>query len=219
MPVAPTASGQTATKAYADQGLRTVSDLNSIASPVTDQLALLTTDKMLYRYTGSAWLGIMHTASGGGYAKYKRTSAQANAFVAATWTRQAFNVAVDTSSDVTPNASFNQFTLVRGGLWDIDAAVRANITNVDPVRYLLGIFPGATPGSDTYKVTTCNEPLASSNSTNLSVSLSRRFAANSVICVAGNRLGNSGAGGGDNAASEASSTDDWCQITFHWRGP
>lgn len=220
LPAAPTASGQAATKAYADQGVRTWSSLGDITSPVTGQLALLTTDLMIYRYTGSAWLGIRHTAAGGGFAKYKRTSAQSAAFVAAQWTRQAFNVAVDTSADVTPNGSFNQFTLNRAGAWDIDASVRANVTNVDPVRYLLGLFPGGTPGSNSYKVTTENEPLASSNSTNLSVRVSRRFAANDVVCVAGNRLGNSGAGGGADAASEANSTDEgWCQITFHWRGP
>jgi hypothetical protein len=221
LPAAPTAPGQTATKAYVDLGLRTVSDLNSITSPTTGQLALLTTDLMIYRHTGSGWLGIMHTTAGGGYAKYKRTSAQSNAFIAATWVRQAFNVAVDTSADVTPNAGFfDMFTLNRGGVWQVDASTRANITNVSAVRYLYGIFPAATPGSSTYKVTTTNEVAADTNSTNLNVSLRRRFAAGDVISVAATRLGNSGAGGGNNAASEANATDEgWCQITFHWRGP
>lgn len=202
------------------RGHVTVDALGDITDPVAGQTVLLTTDSMIYRYTGSAWLAVLHTAPGGGYAKYTRHAAQSNAFVAAQWTRQAFNIAVDTTPDVTANGSFNQFTFVRGGVWDVDASVRANITNVDPVRYLLGIFPGNTPGTGAYKVTTENEPLASSNSTNLNVRVKRRFAGNDVICIASNRLGNSGAGGGNNAASEASSTEEgWCQLTLRWCGP
>lgn len=201
------------------RGHVSVGALSDITDPVAGQTVLLTTDLMIYRYTGSAWLAVMHTAPGGGYARYKRTTAQSDAFVAAQWIRQAFDVAVNTSPDVTPNGSFDQFTLVRGGTWDIDAVVRANITNVDSVRYLLGVFPGNTPGSGTYKVTTENEPVAASNSTNLNVRVKRRFNANDVICVAGNRLGNTFSGGGDNADSEASTTEDWCAISFQWCGP
>lgn len=219
LPGVPTASGQASSKAYVDQSMRTVSDLGNITSPVTGQLALLTTDLMIYRYTGSAWLGIMHTAVGGGHAKYKRTSGQANAIGAGVWVRQAFDVEVDASADVTPLAVwFDLFTLNRTGLWEIDASTRAGTTNVASVRYQYGLFPYATPGSNAYKVITNNEPAANANSTNLSVDVRRRFTSGDQICVALRRDGNGG-GGGDNAASEANSTDDWCQISLRWVGP
>jgi hypothetical protein len=206
--------------AWRIRGLVTVAALADVTDPYSGQLVILSTDSMLYRWTGSAWLGVLHTAVNGGHAKYKRTSAQANAFVAATWVRQAFDVAVNTSADVVPNGSSDQFTLQRGGTWDIDASVRANITNVAAMRYQLGIFPGASPGTSAYKVTTVNEPLADTNSTNLAVAVRRRFAAGDIICIAGIRTGNSGGGGGNNAASEANSTDEgWCQLDLRWVGP
>lgn len=220
LPGVPTASGHASSKAYVDQSMRTVDSLASITSPVTGQLALLTTDLMIYRWTGSAWLGIMHTAVNGGHAKYTRTSGQANAIGAAVWVRQAFNIAIDTTPDVTPLADwFDMFTLNRTGLWEIDASTRAGTTNVASVRYQYGIFPYATPGTGAYKVITNNEPAANANSTNLSVAVRRRFTSGTQICVAVRRDGNGG-GGGDNAASEASATEEgWCQLSLRWAGP
>lgn len=119
LPVAPAASGQAATKAYTDEGLRTVSSLASITSPVTGQLALLTTDSMIYRYTGSAWLGVQHTAAGAGYARYERWTTQA--ISSGTVTKLAFTTAASTHADVTANGSFDVFTLNRAGTWRIAA--------------------------------------------------------------------------------------------------
>lgn len=213
LPTAPTASGQAATKSYVDESLRTVSSLASITSPVTGQLALLTTDLMIYRWTGSAWLGIMHTAVDGGHARYRRTTGQANAFVTGEWTRQAYNVAVDTDADVSPNVAFDRFTMNRTGLWEIDASSRSGATTVDLARYHLGIFPGATPGTGTYKVCpTVIEQFATTNATNLGVSLRRRFTAGADICVASWRSG------GDNASSDASD-EGFCSLDMRWVGP
>lgn len=203
--------------AWRVRNFSTVAALADVDAPLTHQVVLLASDQMLYRYTGSAWLAIAHTAAGGGFAKYYRTSAQANAIVAAVWTRQAYNVSISTSADVSPNGSFDQFTLNRTGTWDIRASNRANITNVDPVRYQIGIFPGGTPGTDPYAVETENEPLAASNSTNLTVGVERRFTAGNIICVAIIRTGNSGSGGGNIAATEA--IGEINQISMRWVGP
>lgn len=121
LPTAPTASGQAATKAYADQGMRTVSALANITSPVTGQLALLTTDSMIYRYTGSAWLGVMHTAAGGGFARYERTTALAIQHAAPG--RFPLSTAVSTHADVTANGAFDLFTVNRAGTWRFAATI------------------------------------------------------------------------------------------------
>lgn len=156
--------------------------------------------------------------SQGIYAKYYRTSNQANALVAATWTKQAFNVALETDSQVTPDAGFDDWTLNKGGIWEIHATIRCNITNVDPVRYQIGVFPtGFVSEGNAYMIQTFNEPLASSNSTNIGVYVKDRFSAGTQLCVAAIRTGNSGAGGGNNASTEAMGRIN--QISFSYVGP
>jgi hypothetical protein len=120
LPAAPTATGQASTKAYTDEGLRTVSSLASITSPVTGQLALLTTDSMIYRYTGSAWLGILHTAPGAGFARYHRLTTGQSIPTSAP-TRLAFNTVVNSHADITANGAVDTFTLNRTGTWHLEA--------------------------------------------------------------------------------------------------
>lgn len=152
------------------------------------------------------------------YAKYYRTTNQSNALVAATWTKQAFNVALETHAQVTPDAGFDDWTLNLAGVWEIHASIRCNVTNVDPVRYQIGIFPtGFVSEGNAYMIETFNEPLASSNSTNIGVYVKDRFAAGTQLCVAANRTGNSGAGGGNNASTEAMGRIN--QISFSYVGP
>lgn len=128
LPAAPTTSTQAANKAYVDLSMRTVSALANITSPATGQLALLTTDLMIYRYTGSAWLGIQHTAPGGGYAQYRRTTAQP--IPTNTPTRLKLVTASNTHSDITANAAFDIFTLNRTGTWRLEtnAAIPSQAT-------------------------------------------------------------------------------------------
>lgn len=121
LPAAPTASGQAANKAYVDQGMRSVSSLASITSPVTGQLALLTTDLMIYRYTGSAWLGVLHTAPGGGFARYERATGQP--INSSAPTKLALTTAVSTHADISANGTFDVFTLNRGGTWRVEGTV------------------------------------------------------------------------------------------------
>lgn len=152
------------------------------------------------------------------YAKYYRTANQTNAIVAGVWTKQAYNVALETHAEVTADAGFDDWTLNKAGIWEIHASNRAGVTNVDPMRYQIGVFPSSSvvPAS-AYSTTTWNEPLASANSTNMEVFTRRRFTAGSQICVAIIRTGNSGGGGGNNASTEAMGEIN--QISFKWIGP
>lgn len=149
-------------------------------------------------------------------AYYKQTSAQANAITAATWTKQKFPIAVETSPIITPNGTFDIFTINRTGWLDIETAIRCNITNVNTVRYLYGFFFGtdvtfATP----LKVQTIYEPEAASNSTSIGMTLTRKFTAGDTLAVAINRIG-VGGGGGNPAATEALGETN--HIAFSWRG-
>lgn len=152
------------------------------------------------------------------FAKYYRTTNQTNALVAATWTKQAFDVALETHAEVTPDGGFDDWTLNKAGIWEIHASIRAGVTNVDPMRYQIGVFPTSSlVTSSAYNTTTWNEPLASANSTNMEVFTRRRFTAGSQICVAAIRTGNSGGGGGNSASTEAMGEIN--QVSFKWIGP
>lgn len=152
------------------------------------------------------------------FAKYYRTTNQSNALVAAAWTKQAFNVALETHADVSPDGGFDDWTLNKGGLWEIHASIRCGVTNVDPMRYQIGVFPtGFVSEGNSYMIQTCNEPLASANSTNIGVYVQDRFSAGAQICIAARRDGNSGGGGGNNASTEAMGRIT--QISLKWIGP
>lgn len=152
------------------------------------------------------------------FAKYYRTTNQANALVAGVWTKQAFDVALETHADVSPDGGFDDWTLNKGGIWEIHASIRCGTTNVDPMRYQIGVFPtGFVSEGNSYMIQTFNEPLASANSTNIGVYVRDRFSASAQICIAALRTGNSGGGGGNNASTEAMGRIN--QISFKWIGP
>jgi hypothetical protein len=150
----------------------------------------------------------------GEHAYYRQTGAQANAIIAATWVRQQFPSAVETSPIITPNAGFDVFEVNRTGWLDVEVGIRCNVTNVNTVRYLYGLFPGGGFTAP-YRVVTTYEPEATLNSTNLHISLGRKFSAGDTICAAVNRLG-VGGGGGNNAPTEV--IGEINSISFRWRG-
>jgi hypothetical protein len=101
-----------------------VDDLADILAPVAGDLAVLTTDNMLYRYTGAAWLGVLHLDIEG-HAKYKNVATQS--IPSNTLRKLYLPTAVDTTTDVTLTAGTTStgsyLTLNRGGLWTVDAGV------------------------------------------------------------------------------------------------
>jgi len=115
-------------------GLLAVSALANITSPVAGQMALLTTDSMLYRYTGSAWLGVSHTAAGGGFARYKRSTVQS--VPTNTLTKIALTTAVSTHADISANGTFDIFTVNRGGTWRMEGNIAYPSSNAGTGRTL-----------------------------------------------------------------------------------
>jgi hypothetical protein len=104
-----------------------VSSTASVTTPYTGQVIFNTTDNMLYRYDGAAWVAFL--ATGGGTsattheARYEQTTFQSIAN--STDTKLAFNTAVTTCSDVTASGTGNtDFALGRAGLWRVSAGLR-----------------------------------------------------------------------------------------------
>lgn len=115
---ASTVASAGAVTAWGGRACVTVNNLADITAPVVDDLALLSTDKMIYRYTGSGWLGVAHTAVDG-YARYTNNALQN---IPASTSRKVY-LATDlaTTADVTITlgtiSTGSYFTLNRGGIW------------------------------------------------------------------------------------------------------
>jgi hypothetical protein len=106
---------------------RVVTTVVGLTARYTGEIVLNTTDALLYRYDGSAWVGF--SAIGGSTAatlhevRYEQHSSQS--LVTNTDTKIKFDTAIYTSSDVTASGTGNtDFQLNRAGLWRASAAVR-----------------------------------------------------------------------------------------------
>jgi hypothetical protein len=107
--------------AWRVQSVPITSNLADITAPVTNQLALLSTDGMVYRYTGSLWRGVMHTVDGAGQARYQAGTTQN--VPNTTDTKINFPVAQYTSADFSI-AGNNTITCNRAGLIRVSASLR-----------------------------------------------------------------------------------------------
>jgi hypothetical protein len=107
-----------------------VSATTDITAPFTGQVIFCTTDNMLYRYSGSAWVAFL--ATGGPTAatqlheaRYEQRTLQA--IPTTTDTKIKFETPVTTCNDVTASGTGNtDFLLNRAGLWVITASLRFN---------------------------------------------------------------------------------------------
>jgi len=96
----------------------TVPSLASVLAPAVDDLVLLGTDKMIYRWTGSTWLAVAHTAADG-HARYSNVVPQP---LPGFTTRKVYlPTALTATADVTLTAGTistgSYLTLNRGGVW------------------------------------------------------------------------------------------------------
>jgi hypothetical protein len=124
--VAGTVAATGAITSYGGRVVITVDDLAQVLSPSPHELVHLSTDDMLYRWTGSAWLGVAYLTAGG-HARYTNTGAGADQSIPTTTTRRIYlPTAIDTTGDVTITAgdatSGSYFTLNRGGRWALDGS-------------------------------------------------------------------------------------------------
>jgi hypothetical protein len=100
---------------------RPVSATSDIASPYDGQIVYNLTDgkPYVYKASASAWWTLS------GYARYALTGISTVNLVGGTDTLMQFPTAVKTDPRVTPNGSFNAFTLA-AGIWTIEASMRLN---------------------------------------------------------------------------------------------
>lgn len=102
--------------------------LDSITAPVTNMYALLTTDLVWYRYTGSAWAAMMPMAGGSTNATrhagdFLQDQDQNVASTASAFTPVRFGTPALVSADISASGpgggQFDTFELQRGGRWSI----------------------------------------------------------------------------------------------------
>jgi len=107
--------------AWRVQTVPITANLADITAPVTNQLVLLSTDGMVYRYTGSLWRGVMHTLDGAGQARYQALVTQS--IPNTTDTKINFPTATYTSGDFSI-AGNNTITCNRAGLISVHTSLR-----------------------------------------------------------------------------------------------
>lgn len=192
--------------AWVHSGMGVVSSTASIPYPYTGQLVFATTDNMIYRYTGAAWVACIATGTTNHEARYYQSTGQTVNNI--TDTKIQFANALYTSADVTAGGTSNdQFTLVRAGLWHIEAGVRYPATtsgerhifiNMDTVVTGLG---NRIAGSSNHVATTAA----------LSVATDYRVAANTPCHIG--TYQNSG------AARVLSISGETIHVAFTWVRP
>lgn len=101
-----------------------VSNLAAITEPAADMWVLLTTDRVVYRYSGVSWVAAFPAGPGTSSATrhdalYVKSVGQDVASTASAFALVKFETAEVTSDDVTPTGVGNtSWTLNKGGLWE-----------------------------------------------------------------------------------------------------
>ena len=182
-------------------GTQTVAALADITNPKTGQLALLTTDNFLYRWSGSTWIAVLNLFTGGSFARYYQNAA--HSIPTTTNTAFRFQVAQTAHADVTPSGTGNSiFTLNRGGRWTINATgVIDSNTSFRAVEINDSTFATRYAG---------DSKSATATSSTHHVSLSRSFSAGSTISLSGYQTG---------GAVNTLPVSELLSISFKWDGP
>lgn len=157
-----------------------VSSTASILVPYTGQIIYNTTDDLLYKYIGGAWIAFAATGTTQHEARYQQTSNQT--FTNSTDTKIQFPSAITTCADVTASGTGNtDFTLGRAGLWQISVATAWLAAT--GTRYL-SVQTGST--IDVTKRFTQNSIYSTgSRAITCACSTELRVAANTSICAIG----------------------------------
>lgn len=169
-----------AVTAYGGRAIVSTGALANITSPTTGQLAFLTTDNMLYRWTGAAWLAVLHTDPAQGHALYKSSATQA---WASTVTKKVYlPTAVFTTTDVTITAgdanAGSYFTLNRAGIWAISGGIQTSLVANTSLRSLYLVDDTIATFYATQFAYTVN------SGSQIRVATTRRFTAGSRVAIA-----------------------------------
>lgn len=110
--------------AWRVNGTVRASALADITNPLTHQLAELTTDQVLYRWSGSAWLATANLSDTGGIVHYRRSTGVGSVSSGAP-VKLGFGTAISASAtDVVVSGVGNtDFTLQRSGTWLLQSVV------------------------------------------------------------------------------------------------
>ena len=165
--------------AWQHTSIPVVTSTAQILAPYEGLVVLNTTDSMLYRRTGTTWTAFAalggNTAPTSHEAYYYNGTAQSIPNVTDTQLAFPTNAYASASDDVTPNASFNAFTINRTGLWVISAGVRF-VTGTAGERH---IFLGL--GNMLAVNRLAGESASSSVPTSLNVGTEARLTAGSAV--------------------------------------
>jgi hypothetical protein len=127
--------------AWRVQGLQAVASLANITNPMTGQMAWLTTDGILYKWSGAAWQGVLPigtvaTAAHQHDAFYRQSGTAQVITAGADW-RVRFDTGDRVTSDVTTAtvSGGTEFTINRAGRWRVEASVRFGVGANNTERY------------------------------------------------------------------------------------
>ncbi|MFC9688855.1 hypothetical protein ACFTSF_09965 [Kribbella sp. NPDC056951] len=151
----------------------------TITDPVIGQMVFSTTDQLIYKWTGSAWLGAVPTGTTRHEARYEVRPGQEQAFAASTDTRLPFPTSVYTSPDITPSSGNTIFTLNRAGIWNITTNARFRAPGgADAYHFYLAIVDAGNLG---IRYGNAQHYLTGGSTGNASVSATNLFTAGTRI--------------------------------------
>jgi hypothetical protein len=173
------------------QSIPAVSTTSAIVAPYTNQLIYNTTDNIIYKYTGSAWIeaaalgpNVFSTTSGATLHEASYTSTANQTITTGTDTPLAFATSDYTCNDVTRGTSTAgsvanaKFTLGKAGLWLIEGGVRtAGTTSAKSY----GIWFGPDGGTTRYRNSFANN--GGTDAMEFNICCVRRFASGTALCL------------------------------------
>ncbi|MCO1575035.1 hypothetical protein M8C13_04580 [Crossiella sp. SN42] len=160
-----------------------------VSSPYTGQRALRLDTMMLYRYDGSSWTSPLPlggtTAATRHECRYRATTPDQQIPDFAD-TKVQYPVALYDCNDVSPNGSFDTFTINRSGLWLVEASFRFDAT--DPTsgngERVFWIANGSAITTGRYGEQVAHQRGDTTASSTATVTVLRRFTAGDTVSAA-----------------------------------
>jgi hypothetical protein len=150
-----------------------VTATSQIVAPFDGQIIFNNTDDLIYRYNGSAWVGVVATGDTLHECRYYQNTGQSIPNAADTVI--TYETTAYTTADVTKGASHDTFTINRAGLWAISVGFRIG-SGTSGERYIFSCLNGTAIGNRL-----AGESAETGLTCALSASCEARLAVNDVI--------------------------------------
>lgn len=124
-----------------------VTATSAIVNPYEGLLIYNTTDDLIYKYRGSAWIACIATGSTNHEARYYQSTGQSIANTTDTYL--AFDATAYSTADVTRDGTNTSFTLNRAGLWEISAGARLVAATSGERHIFIDLFGNARVAGQT----------------------------------------------------------------------